>query len=318
VGAYDKDRLANLGLGHGAIDVGGAYTYFNPMNGLEFSATSGFTFNFINTHTGYQKVSIGTWTWRFPTFSAKNCTSDSLATSTSRSPATEARVRPWEISSLASCLGPEIGYFIPAGSMKAYLNLKGYSEFAAENRPSGWNFLAEACTRAGNLKRKITDWPKVHLFRAPVTAQLNSMAREVAARKFEVHPTIGDHFAWLRTRLALERTLMSWVKSATGLIAFGFTIVQVLERLRKENAAIPVLDSNLPRNLGLALSAMGVVNLAVGIVQYRKVVGYLWCSDFKSIAGVSEKPHKTPLVGLAFLVEIVGVVVFVTVLLRLS
>ena len=54
MGAYDKDRLANLGLGHGAIDVGGAYTYFNPMNGLEFSATSGFTFNFINTHTGYQ------------------------------------------------------------------------------------------------------------------------------------------------------------------------------------------------------------------------------------------------------------------------
>jgi hypothetical protein len=30
VGRYDEDRLANLGLGHGAIDGGGGYTYFNP------------------------------------------------------------------------------------------------------------------------------------------------------------------------------------------------------------------------------------------------------------------------------------------------
>jgi hypothetical protein len=36
-------------------------------------------------------------------------------------------------------LGPEIGYFFPAGNLKAYLNLKGYGEFGAEHRPSGWN-----------------------------------------------------------------------------------------------------------------------------------------------------------------------------------
>ena len=141
---------------------------------------------------------------------------------------------------------------------------------------------------------------------------------EVAARKFEVHQTVSDHFAWLRTRLALERTLMSWVKSATGLIAFGFTIVQVLERLQKENPAIPVLAPTMPRNLGLALIGMGVIGLAVGIVQYRKFVGYLWHSDFKPIAGVSQKPHKTPLIAYALLVEIVGVAAFVTVLFRLS
>jgi putative membrane protein len=141
---------------------------------------------------------------------------------------------------------------------------------------------------------------------------------EVSARKFEIQPTVGDHFAWLRTRLALERTLMSWVKSATGLIAFGFTIVQVLERLQKESPAIPVLDPNLPRNLGLALIAMGVVNLAVGMIQYRRFVGYMWHRDFKAIAGVSEKPHKTLLIPLALLVQIAGVVAFVTVLFRLS
>src|SRR5579872_4568730 len=30
VGAYDPMRIANLGIGHGAIDGGGGYTYFNP------------------------------------------------------------------------------------------------------------------------------------------------------------------------------------------------------------------------------------------------------------------------------------------------
>jgi hypothetical protein len=37
VGDYDPTRLANLGIGHGAIDTGGGYTYFNPATGYEFS-----------------------------------------------------------------------------------------------------------------------------------------------------------------------------------------------------------------------------------------------------------------------------------------
>jgi hypothetical protein len=36
VGAYDSTRLANIGIGHGAIDGGGGYTYFNPQTGHEF------------------------------------------------------------------------------------------------------------------------------------------------------------------------------------------------------------------------------------------------------------------------------------------
>jgi hypothetical protein len=53
-GAYDPNRLSNIGLGHGAIDAGGGYTYLNQKTGLEFSAVAGFTHNFENTDTGYQ------------------------------------------------------------------------------------------------------------------------------------------------------------------------------------------------------------------------------------------------------------------------
>ena len=47
-------RLANLGIGHAALDGGGGYTYFNPQTGQEFSAVAGFTYNFKNPDTQYQ------------------------------------------------------------------------------------------------------------------------------------------------------------------------------------------------------------------------------------------------------------------------
>ncbi len=51
VGAYSPTRLANLGTGHGAIDGGGGYTYFNEKLEHEFSAVAAFTYNFKNPDT---------------------------------------------------------------------------------------------------------------------------------------------------------------------------------------------------------------------------------------------------------------------------
>src|SRR6478736_7970099 len=41
-GDYDPLRIPNIGLGHGAIDAGGAYTYFDQTTGNEFSGVAGF------------------------------------------------------------------------------------------------------------------------------------------------------------------------------------------------------------------------------------------------------------------------------------
>ena len=53
VGSYSPDRLANIGIGHAAIDGGGAYTYLNTKTGTDFSATLGLTGNFENPSTNY-------------------------------------------------------------------------------------------------------------------------------------------------------------------------------------------------------------------------------------------------------------------------
>jgi hypothetical protein len=36
-------------------------------------------------------------------------------------------------------VGPQLGFIFPVGELQGYVNLKGYKEFAAENRPDGWN-----------------------------------------------------------------------------------------------------------------------------------------------------------------------------------
>jgi hypothetical protein len=37
-------------------------------------------------------------------------------------------------------IGPQLGYIFPIGTThQGYLNVKGYKEFEAENRPEGWN-----------------------------------------------------------------------------------------------------------------------------------------------------------------------------------
>ena len=36
-------------------------------------------------------------------------------------------------------IGPQLGYILKIGENQAFLGVKGYGEFNANNRPSGWN-----------------------------------------------------------------------------------------------------------------------------------------------------------------------------------
>src|SRR6201995_2613447 len=73
------------------------------------------------------------------------------------------------------------------------------------------------------------------------------------AERFEVRVTSDSHFGWIRTRLSLERTMMSWVRTATALIGFGFAIVQYLDRLQQLPGSRSAYLPDAPQFLGLAL-----------------------------------------------------------------
>jgi hypothetical protein len=140
IGDYDSARLANLGIGHGAIDFGGGYTYFDPKAGNEFSWVAGATYNFKNTSTQYQNGIDFHFDWGASHF-FKNQFQLGLVgyyfqqvTDDFGAPAALDGFR-----SRVAAVGPQVGFLFPLGNMQGYINLKGYKEFAAQNRPEGWN-----------------------------------------------------------------------------------------------------------------------------------------------------------------------------------
>ncbi len=139
-GDYNADRIVNLGKGHGALDGGFGYTYFSEATGFEFSAVSGLTYNFNNPYTDYQngidwrtdleasrflykRFFVGAVGYFFNQLIADSGSGATLG-------AYELRI---------AAIGPELGVSFPVGEMQGSLALRGYWEFAAQNRSSGWN-----------------------------------------------------------------------------------------------------------------------------------------------------------------------------------
>ena len=140
IGDYDPDRIVNLGDGHASWDNGFGYTYFNATTGLEFTAVSGLTYNFKNPRTDYQngidwhvdleasrfltkQVYVGAVGYSFNQLTGDTGSGATLGPYISR----------------ISAVGPEVGVLFPVWGMQGSLNLRGYWEFAAQNRSSGWN-----------------------------------------------------------------------------------------------------------------------------------------------------------------------------------
>jgi putative membrane protein len=140
------------------------------------------------------------------------------------------------------------------------------------------------------------------------------------ADRFEVRVTADTHWGWIRTRLALERTMMSWARTAVSLIGFGFAIVQFFNRLEDMPGARPASYPEVPQYLGLALIACGILALGVSLWQYRRTVGYLWSSAFAPVAGMAGTPKEvmqSPVIATAALLIIIGLFAFVAVAFRM-
>jgi len=138
------------------------------------------------------------------------------------------------------------------------------------------------------------------------------------AVRFEVRVTSDSHFSWIRTRFSLERTMMSWLRTATALIGFGFAIVQYFNHLQEVPGARSAYLPSAPEFLGLALIACGVVALVMAIWQYRWTVRYLWQGSFASIAGMTKEEKQSPVLAVAVLLIFIGLFAFFAVLFRLS
>lgn len=141
---------------------------------------------------------------------------------------------------------------------------------------------------------------------------------KAGADRFEVRGTVDSHFGWIRTRLSVERTMMSWLRTATALIGFGFAIVQYLNHLQQIPGARPAYFPTTPEYLGLALISCGILALLISIWQYQWALRYLWSGSFSAIAGAKEEGVRTPVLAIAILLIFVGLFAFFSVLLRVE
>jgi hypothetical protein len=140
VGDYNPDRIVNLGDGHASWDNGFGYTYFNERTGLEFSAVSGLTYNFRNPLTDYQNGLDWHTDLEASRFLSKQFYVGAVGYSFNQltgDTGSGATLGPY-LSRIAA-VGPEVGILFPVGALQGSLNLRGYWEFAAQNRSSGWN-----------------------------------------------------------------------------------------------------------------------------------------------------------------------------------
>jgi hypothetical protein len=140
VGAYNSSNLANLGDGHGAIDGGGGYTYFDPKAGHEFSFVTGVTYNLTNPSTNYQNGIDWHLDWGASQFlsqqffvGAVGYFYDQLTADSGSAPILG------PIESRVIGVGPQFGFIFPAGPTQIFLGLKAYGEFDGHDRPSGYN-----------------------------------------------------------------------------------------------------------------------------------------------------------------------------------
>ena len=145
-------------------------------------------------------------------------------------------------------------------------------------------------------------------------ADLNPTA---GAGRFEVRVTSDSHFGWIRTRLSLERTMMSWLRTAVALIGFGFAIVHYFNHLTQIAPGAAYLPG-APKYLGLALIVCGVLALVIAIAQYWWTVRYLWSDTFAPIAGIRKEDRQSPVIAIAVLLICIGLFAFSAVLLRLE
>ena len=143
VGTYRASSLSSIGIGHAAMDAGGGYTYLNNTTGLEFSSVVGATYNWMNNQTNYKNGIDSHMDWSLSQFVSQNwqvgiagyvyyqLTADSGS-----------GARLGAFKSQVAAIGPQVGYLFNIGKKQAYINLRAYKEFWAQNRVEGYAMIS--------------------------------------------------------------------------------------------------------------------------------------------------------------------------------
>jgi putative membrane protein len=118
----------------------------------------------------------------------------------------------------------------------------------------------------------------------------------------------SNELAMERTWLAHERTLMAWVRTATSMISFGFTIYKFFQFQadKAEPGKHGVYGMFSPRDFALVMVSIGLLSLLTATISHRR-----------DVRGIRIALHKHSFAEvIAWLVSAFGLVVLFSALAR--
>jgi putative membrane protein len=121
-------------------------------------------------------------------------------------------------------------------------------------------------------------------------------------------PPLPERAALVRTRLALERTLMAWLRTAIAMITFGFTLFKAIEYAHQLGLK-PTGGLLGVTSFALIMIGMGLIALMLATIQHIRYAQAMRRLDV-------ELPVFTPGTLLALLFGAVGVFALLSVALH--
>jgi len=116
----------------------------------------------------------------------------------------------------------------------------------------------------------------------------------------------STELAIARTRAAYERTMMAWIRTATSLITFGFSIYKFfqLETPRAEERKHLIG----PRQFAIMLVSIGLISLVIATVENRQ--------NLHTLGGIPGATRRSLSGLVAALISILGIVALVLMVFR--
>ncbi len=128
------------------------------------------------------------------------------------------------------------------------------------------------------------------------------MENTKATEKLIKRQNVNDH-------LANERTMLAWVRTGIGVIAFGFAVVKFSLFVRQISAA---LGKNLSKphgysaEIGMALVALGTLSIVFAYFQYRHTERQLDAEEYQHSSWLIQLlVALISLIGIALLIYLV-------------
>jgi putative membrane protein len=100
------------------------------------------------------------------------------------------------------------------------------------------------------------------------------MRRAEVRKPNEKELDAATRLALVRTSLAHERTLQAWIRTAAGLITFGFSIAKFFQYFINSEG-LPMANAQGPRGLALVLIGLGTATIVAAVFQYRTALKIL-------------------------------------------